>query len=209
MIDEDNKVKARQKKIDQILAKVKIGDARRKEREEAERKEAILRLQAVVRRQRLEQYSILLIQKMYRGHLGRKAAKRWALKRAELNAMNALLHAAAITIQRAYRGYMGRVYTVLKRTEMAHFIALMRVQETQQDEEIFWQTHPWSRFKRRQKDWFEAKMEKYRSNTVMGGSRLSAQEQAIMDGKSIDAIKRELEGLGSDSENEGEEEEEN
>jgi hypothetical protein len=29
-----------------------------------------------------------------------------------------------------------------------------------------------------------------------------------MDGKSIDAIKRELEGLGSDSENEGEEEEE-
>ncbi len=208
MIDEDNKVKTRQKKIDQILAKVKIGDARRKEREEAERKEAILRLQAVVRRQRLEQYSILLVQKVYRGHLGRKAAKRWALKRAELSAMNALLHAASTTIQRVYRGYMGRVYTVIKRTEMAHFIALMRVQETQQDEEIFWQTHPWSRFKRRQKDWWNAKMEKYRSNTVMGGSRLSTEEQAMMDGRSIEAIKRELEGLGSESESDHEEEEE-
>jgi hypothetical protein len=202
LLDEENKVRMRQKKIDQILAKVRIGDQRRKEREMAERKEAIVRMQAIIRRQRLEHFSILQLQKIYRGHLGRKAAKRWALKRAELSAMNALLHAAATTIERVYRGYATRVYTIIKRTEMAQFIALMRVQEAQQDEEIYWQTHPWSRFKRQRKEWMDKKMEKYRSNTVMGGSRLTAEEQSMMDGKSIEAIKRELQGLGSDSEEE-------
>ena len=39
------------------------------------------------------------IQKVFRGHLGRKAAKRWALKKAELGAMNALLNAAATLLQ--------------------------------------------------------------------------------------------------------------
>jgi hypothetical protein len=198
MINEENRVKMRQKKMDLILAKSKVGDQRRKERETGERKEAITKLQSIIRRQKLEILSVTLLQKVYRGHLGRKAAKRWALKRAELGAMNALLNATAITIQRIYRGHRDRNYAMLKRQEMAQFIALMRVQESQQDEEIYWQTHPWTRFKRNQKEWLQSKLSQYRSKATLGASRLTSEEQAQLEGKSIEEIKRELDGLDDD-----------
>jgi hypothetical protein len=206
MLDEENRAAARKKKVDIVLARCKVGEARRAEREAAERREAVLRLQAVVRRQRLEQESISCIQKMYRGHLGRKAAKRWALKRAELGAMNALLNSTAVAIQRVFRGYEGRLYAVQKRTEMAQFIALMRVQESQQDEEIYWQTHPWSRFKKNRREWLNAKLEKYRSTGALGGSRLSAAEQAQLEGRTLDEIRRQIEGLEDDAAEEDEDE---
>lgn len=201
MLDEENRAAARKKKVDIVLARCKIGEARRAEREAAERREAVLRLQAVVRRQRLEAESISCIQKMYRGHLGRKAARRWALKRAELGAMNALLNSTAIAIQRVFRGYEGRLYAVQKRTEMAQFIALMRVQESQQDEEIYWQTHPWSRFKKNRREWLNQKLEKYRGGGALGGSRLSAEEQAQLEGRTLAEIQRQIAGL--DDLNEG------
>ena len=49
------------------------------------------------------------LQRLYRGHLGRKAARRWAMKKAELEAMNALMNASAITMQRVFRGYVGKL----------------------------------------------------------------------------------------------------
>jgi hypothetical protein len=198
MLDEENRAAARKKKVDIVLARCKIGEARRAEREAAERREAIIRLQAVVRRQRLEAESISTIQKIYRGHIGRKAAKRWALKRAELGAMNALLNSTAIAIQRVFRGFEARLFAVQKRTEMAQFIALMRVQESQQDEEIYWQTHPWSRFKRDRKEWVAQRLEKYRGGGALGASRLSAEEQAELEGRTLAEIKRQIEGLGDD-----------
>lgn len=207
MIDEENRAMARKKKIDIVLARSKIGEQRRAEREAAERKEAISRMQAIVRRQRLELNSVSIIQRIYRGHIGRKAAWRWGLKRAELGAMNALLNSTAIAIQRIYRGYAARVYTIRKREEMAYFIALMRLQEAQQDEEIYWQTHPWSRFKKSQKEWLDANLAKYRNREVLGGARLTMEEQALAEGKTLEQIKRELEGR-ADEDDDGEEEEE-
>ena len=206
MIDEENRAMARKKKIDIVLARSKIGEQRRAEREAAERKEAISRMQAIVRRQRLELNSVSIIQRIYRGHIGRKAAWRWGLKRAELGAMNALLNSTAIAIQRIYRGYAARVYTIRKREEMAYFIALMRLQEAQQDEEIYWQTHPWSRFKKSQKEWLDANLAKYRNREVLGGARLTMEEQALAEGKTLEQIKRELEGR-ADEDDDGEEEE--
>jgi hypothetical protein len=116
------------------------------------------------------------VQRVFRGHLGRKAAKRWALKRAELGAMHALLHATATFIQRCYRGYLGRVYTYKKRMEMAQFIALMRSQEAAGDEEVYWQTHPWQRFKRDQKEWIDKKFRSAHQVQVLGGARLTEEE---------------------------------
>eukprot|EP01038_Epipyxis_sp_PR26KG_P004789 gene4789-6716_t len=205
MIDEENKALARRKKIDIVLARSKIGEARRLEREAAERREAILRLNAVVRRQRLETASICTLQKVYRGHLGRKAAKRWALKRAELGAMTALLNAAAICLQRYWRGYMARDLAVYKRMEMAQFIALMRVQEAEIDEELFWQTHPWTRFKKNQKEWMKEKMEKYLGGKKLGEKRLTVAEQAEMEAKTLASIRAEIDE--DEEENEDEEEE--
>jgi len=81
MLDEENKAAARKKKVDLVLARAKIGEARRKEREDNERREAVLELQKLVRRQKLEAACVGKIQRTFRGHIGRKAAKRWALKK--------------------------------------------------------------------------------------------------------------------------------
>ena len=164
----------------------------------------MLHLQAVIRRQRLELSSVVTIQRMYRGHIARKAAKRWFLKRAELKAMTHLLNAAAICVQRMYRGHLARSYAVIKRTEMAQFISLMRVQEAQADEEMYWQTHPWSRFKMKRREWFNKKLDEYRGGGTMGRSRLTAAEQAELEGKSIAEIKRKIDGFDVDDAIDGE-----
>lgn len=148
MNEEESKQIARQKKMDVIMARAREGEARKKAREDEERREAMQKLQAIVRRQRREKESINCLQRMYRGHLGRKAARRWAMKRAELTAINALMNAAAVCIQRVWRGYMARVRAIETRAEMAYFIALMRTQEADTDEKEYWETHPLQRAKR-------------------------------------------------------------
>ena len=118
---------------------------------------------------------------MYRGHLGRKAAKRWALKKAEIGALHALLNASAIFIQRIYRGYLARLEATHTRSEMAQFIALMRAQEAAEDEEQYWDTHPYSRFKRNAKIWIDQAIRKEGAAKLLGASRLTAEEQEELD----------------------------
>ena len=185
MLTEESRAVARKAKIDAVLQRSKVGEQRRLEREAAERREAIFRLQAVVKRQKLELSSICNIQRAFRGHLGRKAAMRWALKRAELGAMNDLMNAAAICMQRSFRGYSARLYTIKKRMEMAQFIALMRAQEAAADESVYWETHPWQRFKRNQKEWVDKTFKKEHQVAVLGGARLTEEEQARMLGKTV------------------------
>jgi len=201
MVEEENKAAARKKKVDLVLARCKVGDARRREREDGERREAIMELQRVVRRQKLEFGSVLRIQRVYRGHLGRKAAKRWALKRAELGAMNALLNATATCIQRCYRGYIARVLTIRTRAEMAQFIALMRAQEAQADEEVFWETHPWQRFKRDQKEWTDKKLRSAHKTEILGGARLSEEEEVALKESALEEIEDQLDDDDSDEDN--------
>lgn len=191
MLDEENKVNARKKKLDVILQRYNIGEQRRKEREAAERRDAILRLQAIIKRQKLETDSICTVQRVFRGHIGRKAAKRWALKRAELGAMNALLNAASIFVQRVYRGYRARCLAIKKRIEMAQFIALMRAQEAASDENVFWETHPWQRFKRNQKEWFDTKFRKAHQVQVLGAAKLTEEEQDRMLGEAMQKMENE------------------
>lgn len=148
MNEEEAKLVARKKKMDVIMARAVEGEARKKAREDQERREAVQKLQAIVRRQRREKESINCLQRLYRGHLGRKAARRWAMKRAELTAINALMNAAATCLQRVWRGYLARVRAIETRAEMAYFIALMRTQEADTDEKEYWETHPLQRAKR-------------------------------------------------------------
>lgn len=81
MLAENSKAAARKKRLEAIMRRCLVGEQRRKEREDAERKDSLLRLQAAVKRQKLEVEAVGLVQKVYRGHLGRKAVKRWALKK--------------------------------------------------------------------------------------------------------------------------------
>ena len=129
------------------------GAARKKAREEEELDIAKYHLQELIRRQKLERDKITDIQRCYRGHLHRKIAKRWALKKQETDATHALFTGAAVCAQRHWRGYMGRELTRRTRDNMANFIALQRLQETADDEEAFWDTHPYQRFMARFNDW--------------------------------------------------------
>jgi hypothetical protein len=97
----------RQKKIDSIMVQNKIGDSRRRTREEDEKQEAMTSLQEMVREQSIENQHIRTLQRTYRGHIRRKVVKRWALKCAEMKAMFQILSSSAYMIQRCYRGYRG------------------------------------------------------------------------------------------------------
>jgi outer membrane murein-binding lipoprotein Lpp len=174
MLDEESKLQARQKKMDLILGRAREGEARKRDREANERREAIQRLQEIVRRQRREKEAINHIQRFYRGHLGRKAAKRWAMKRAEMTAINALLNAAAVCLQRVWRGWLGRKEAKETRAEMAYFIALMRAQEAEQDEEEYWETHQWQRYKKNARKFLNEKLRAEHAYKTLGGRAYGA-----------------------------------
>jgi hypothetical protein len=87
-------------------------------RTEAERTRLAKEFLAGEKRQRDAKRSCIAFQKLYRGHLGRRAAKRWAAKKAELEAMFALMTAAASSIQRVFRGFVGRMAAAEMRAEV-------------------------------------------------------------------------------------------
>ena len=100
------------------------------------------------RQAKKELYGAHALQKLYRGHIGRKGAAKWAMRRAELDAMRALKLAASITVERVYRGRLGRYRAESRRIELAEFIASIRSEEAQEEEEQFWRTHPFARWGR-------------------------------------------------------------
>ena len=65
-------------------------------------------------------------------------------------------------IQRVFRGYLGRLYYTILRTEIAQFIAIVRFQEADADEEEYWREHPWSRFKHDQIAWMRKDLTIYK-----------------------------------------------
>lgn len=73
--------------------------------------------------ERREVHATQLLQRIYRGHIGRKAAHRWRIKRAEYSATNALMVAAAISIQRLMRGTWGRSRAGTIRAGIARWLA--------------------------------------------------------------------------------------
>ena len=75
-----------------------------------------------------------LLQRVYRGYIGRKACRRWRAKRAEYKAMNSLLVSAAVTIQRAAKGYSGRRRASTIRANIARWLAHIVDDEARQFE---------------------------------------------------------------------------
>jgi len=73
-----------------------------------------------------------------------------------------------IFIQRNYRGYLARVEAINTRAQLAQFIALMRAQEAAEDEEQYWDTHPWQRFKKNAKAYVDTKFRQEHAVKLMG-----------------------------------------
>jgi len=154
MIEEKKKADDRLRLLEAASLKAKEGSDRKRVREEREREDARQKLYAVMRLRKKEKEGAVEIQKMYRAHLGRKAAAKWALKKAEIDALAALKLASAVTMQRTYRGRLGRLRAEEKRVEMAEFIAAIRAEEALEEESDYWRTHPFARWKRNARNFF-------------------------------------------------------
>jgi hypothetical protein len=79
------------------------GQHRKYVREGQETIEAKSNLYPKVRQENMEKAACSDLQRIYRGHLGRKVARRWAMKKTEMEAYHALVVASTITAQRVRR----------------------------------------------------------------------------------------------------------
>ena len=82
--------------------------------------------------------SAIIIQRHYRGHIGRTVAKRWARLRANVYAFNALCNGSAIAISRVYRGHIARKEAAALRSDLAEYILSIRELEIKEEEEEYW-----------------------------------------------------------------------
>jgi hypothetical protein len=183
MADEEQKIEARKKRLDGVMERCKRGIQKQLDREAMIRREIIMKRVTARKKAVAQVEAICMIQRVYRGFIARRNAKRWALKRAELEAMHQLLSKTSVTLQRVWRGVLARKYLVTRRMEMAQFIAFIRVQEAENDEEQYWKTHPWSRFKKDFKEWRQKNFVNASKREALGKSRLTKEEeeaQALM-----------------------------
>lgn len=92
-------------------------------RKEKEQAEVLADFAGFVAVEKREIDASQLLQRILRGHIGRKAANRWREKRAEFNATNSLMVSAAVSIQRLLRGSWGRRRAKTIRAGIARWLA--------------------------------------------------------------------------------------
>lgn len=131
----------RQKKLALYDAKAHHAQARKFKLQEQKKTSYRRRLVTQYQQAKREAHAALQIQRVYRGHLGKIAGKKWMLRRREIDAQRALDQAAAVTLQRIYRGRLGRIAAEEARVEMAEFISQIRAEEAIEEEEEYWRRH--------------------------------------------------------------------
>ncbi|KAE9351391.1 hypothetical protein PF008_g5964 [Phytophthora fragariae] len=129
--------------------KARIGQARKQKYHEQKLSAYRKRLVDENRKAKREKNAAINIQRVYRGHLGKIAGKKWMLRRREIDAQRALDHAAAVTLQRAYRGRLGRIAAEDQRVELAEFISQIHAEEAIDEEEEYWNNHKIERMARK------------------------------------------------------------
>lgn len=137
MIQEHKNCVERQQRIQYFMRKAKVGEERKRLRIEHERSEK-RRISQFEDMNRLAMNRLAaVVQRVYRGYLGRKKVKN--LQREQQNAESALvfLNECATEIERAWRGYCGRRDALRLRREMAEFLFLLREREAGAEEAEF------------------------------------------------------------------------
>eukprot|EP00979_Chaetoceros_neogracilis_P001143 scaffold197_cov268-Chaetoceros_neogracile.AAC.58 len=81
--------------------------------------------------------SSLLIQKHYRGRVGRKAAARWKYELDSIQVWDALCHASAIAISKYWRGHSARKLYALAKASITAYILRIRKAEVETDEKEY------------------------------------------------------------------------
>ncbi|GMG14751.1 unnamed protein product [Phytophthora fragariaefolia] len=149
MDKEKRNVELRARKAAFYDEKARIGHARKQKYHEQKLLAYRKRLVDENRKAKKEKKAATNIQRVYRGHLGKIAGKKWMLRRREIDAQRALDHAAAVTLQRAYRGRLGRIAAEDQRVELAEFISQIRAEEAIDEEEEYWNNHKIERMARK------------------------------------------------------------
>jgi hypothetical protein len=148
MVEETLRRSLRKQKMDVAIKMARNGEEKKRFREEVRKRDLMLKALDAYRKYKKEQMSVLLIQRVYRGYVQRKAALRWAIKRAEMDAFTKIMAFAASTIQRLWRGYLGRSIARERKQEMAYYIAMVRLRESENDEAEYWKLHSMARYRR-------------------------------------------------------------
>ncbi len=126
MIQEEANARRRKDTMEQVMAKVKVGQLRTQKRREEEELDRLRNLRYHVRLRNRQNNSAETIQRYYRGHIGRRAAGLWREHTLRKQASHALYLACSTTISRHWRGYKGRQDAGELRRAMAEFILAMR-----------------------------------------------------------------------------------
>ena len=134
-------LKRRSQRTADAEAKAAMGQMRRQARLDSAREEARLNLRGEVMRRHAELQGSRIIQRIFRGHVGRRVAKRWAIRQSEARAVRFLRLACSIAIQRVYRGHVDRVLVQQYRVELADFVLKLRADEATKVEEEYWKDH--------------------------------------------------------------------
>lgn len=136
MIEEHKNAVARQEKIDYFMRKAKNGEEKIRQRKERERLEE-KRISEWEDKKRLAMMRLAsTVQRIYRGHLGRKRVMKIKQERQKEALALAYLNLCATDLQRFWRGYCGRRDAEQLRMEMAEFLFSLRVQEASLEEDF-------------------------------------------------------------------------
>ena len=101
--------------------------------------------------------SAIIIQRHYRGHLGRKVAERWARLRGNIRAFNALCNGSAIAISRVYRGHIARKQAAALRSDLAAYILSVRESEIKEEEDQYWANLRFGQWRRKRDTYLKQK----------------------------------------------------
>ena len=135
MMEEERNAASRKARLDYYMEKARRGEEKKRAILEKERLEKVLIEQWDNKQKQTAQRLAVCLQRVYRGHIGRKVANMQFLHQDRIKSANILMNACATAIARVWRGYCGRQDAAYLRREMAEFLFAIREEEARDEEE--------------------------------------------------------------------------
>jgi len=136
MIQGQTNAEFRRNRIEYAMQKARAGEERKMQRLEKMRLEKAKLRQWDNKKKYAEQRLAIEVQRVFRGYLGRKIARKCALEQGNVDYIEALSNDCATDIARVWRGYCGRLDAGYLRAEMAKFLFAVREDEARDEEEF-------------------------------------------------------------------------
>lgn len=137
MMQEEKNAAFRRNRLEYAMRKARAGEELKRQRLEKARAEQSTQRQRDNKKKYAEDRLANAVQRVFRGHVGRRVAGRQARARARVERAEALANDAATDIARAWRGYCGRLDAGYLRAEMAKFLFAIREDEARDEEEEY------------------------------------------------------------------------